>query len=290
VDCGTYIENYLSAYVDGELGRDELGAAERHLATCEACRARVAEERALKTAIRSSARLLKTPARLRENIRGALASAAAGENGAAAVEAREPGRTPGPPARHLTVDLSASAAARRRARLWSALAVAAVLAAIFIAMRGRIARGPAVADVPTFDIAVQSFAAFQAHFEPNVPGTSAPDLSDSYLSHQMPGYIWNFSRSGFELVGGRLDRLPDGRPIAHTLYRGGGAAILCTYVEAKGVSAPPGAIHEAGGHSFYRYKGYTVCFTKYPQDDFVCILVSREPPERFIRAITGSMP
>jgi len=51
VDHNTYIEEYLSAHVDGELSATELREVEEHLAGCVNCRARFAEERAVKKII-----------------------------------------------------------------------------------------------------------------------------------------------------------------------------------------------------------------------------------------------
>ncbi|MGA7870743.1 MAG: zf-HC2 domain-containing protein, partial [Candidatus Binatus sp.] len=72
VDCGTYIEKYLSAQVDGELSAAELRGAEEHLARCVHCRARFAEERAVKAMLRESATMHGTPPMVRGSILAAL--------------------------------------------------------------------------------------------------------------------------------------------------------------------------------------------------------------------------
>ncbi|MGA9722797.1 MAG: zf-HC2 domain-containing protein, partial [Candidatus Binatus sp.] len=68
MDCATYIEKYLSAHVDGELSASELREAEEHLAGCVNCRARFAEERAVKTLLRERAEMRRTPAMVRGSI------------------------------------------------------------------------------------------------------------------------------------------------------------------------------------------------------------------------------
>ena len=72
VDCDTYIDNYLSAHVDGELSAEELREAEEHLAGCVNCRARFAEERAVKTLLRERAAMRRTPPMVRGSILAAL--------------------------------------------------------------------------------------------------------------------------------------------------------------------------------------------------------------------------
>ena len=72
MDCNTYIEKYLSAHVDGELSAAELREAEEHLAGCVNCRARFAEERAVKALLRERAEMRRTPPMVRGSILAAL--------------------------------------------------------------------------------------------------------------------------------------------------------------------------------------------------------------------------
>ncbi|MGA6974796.1 MAG: zf-HC2 domain-containing protein, partial [Candidatus Binatus sp.] len=65
MDHNPYIEHYLSAHVDGELSAAELRDAEEHLAGCVNCRARFAEERAVKTLLRERAELRRIPPQVR---------------------------------------------------------------------------------------------------------------------------------------------------------------------------------------------------------------------------------
>ncbi|MGC2277872.1 MAG: zf-HC2 domain-containing protein, partial [Candidatus Binatus sp.] len=68
MDCATYIDKYLSAHVDGELSADELREVEDHLAGCVNCRARFAEERAVKALLRERAAMRRTPPIVRGSI------------------------------------------------------------------------------------------------------------------------------------------------------------------------------------------------------------------------------
>ncbi|HEY6419727.1 MAG TPA: zf-HC2 domain-containing protein [Candidatus Binataceae bacterium] len=269
MDCGTYIDNFLAAHVDGELEGEDKRRADQHVAGCANCRAELEEQRALKALLRERAGMLRTPAPVRVSLRAALDSADAG----ARVEARPPAAAQRPSRR------------LRSARIWAPIAVAAAAVLAIILVHNR---QPAFASIPEFDMAVASFATFERHFEPNVGSATPADVSDAYLIHNMPGYIWNFWPSGYRLVGGRIDRLPDGRPVAYTFYRGERGDILCTYVKAPLIE-PVGA-RAVGSHAYYQYKGYSICLSYYPNSGYLCILVSPRPLNQFVQDIADSSP
>jgi hypothetical protein len=147
---------------------------------------------------------------------------------------------------------------------------------------------PPAGAVPAFDAAIARYEHFDAHFVPNVPSSSPADISDAYLDHQMPGLLWNLQPSGYRLVGGRLDRLPDGSLAAFTFYRGEGTSILCAFMKAHGMQTPQGATQTVAGHSYYIYKGYRLCFSYYPRGDFISVLVSRNTMPNFVQDILGT--
>jgi len=270
VDCGTYIEKYLSAHVDGELGADELRAAEEHLAGCANCRARFAEERAVKSLMRERAQMLRTPAMVRGSILAALDAAdSAGRARDRAASADRAGHT-----------------ALRRALVWIPFALAAAAMFAFVIMRGGLTPAHAI---PPFEIAIYNYAQFADHFEPNVKSNSPADISDAYMDHQLPGFLWNFQPSGYKLIGGRLDHLRDGSPVAYTVYRSDTGTILCTYMKAHGFEPPPGVTRVIGGHNYYDYKGYSICLS-YPHGGFICVLVSRRTMNQFVQDIVASEP
>jgi anti-sigma factor RsiW len=268
VNSDTYIQDYLAAHADGELAGDELRAAEEHVAGCAECRERLAEERALKRMLREHA-AVAAPAALRERMAAVLDAedAAARE---AARQAAPPRRTP---------------RAIPRARIWIPAAIAALLMVAFIADRGH---RPAEPRVPTFDAAIERLETFKNHFEPNVPSDTPAHISEAYIDHNMPGVIWDFHRAGYHLIGGRLDRMPDGRPAAFTFYRSGTDAILCTYVEIPSFAPPLKPAQAAVIRVFYRYRGYSFCVTKLDQDGYYCILVSRGPMQEFRQVVSAS--
>jgi Putative zinc-finger len=268
VNSDTYIQDYLAAHADGELAGDELRAAEEHVAGCAECRELLAAQRALKRTLRENAASVTAPAALRARMAAVLDA----EDAAAREAAREAA-----PARR-------APSAIPRARIWIPAAIAALLIVAFIADRRHRTTEPRV---PTFDAEIQELETFKRHFEPNVPSDSPAHISEAYLNHNMPGFIWDFHEAGYRLVGGRLDHMPDGRPAAFTFYRSGTDAILCTYLEIAGFSPAVKPIEEAVVHEFYRYRGYSICVTKVAKDNFYCILISRRPMQEFVQVIGG---
>jgi hypothetical protein len=277
VDCDTYIKNYLSAHVDGELSAAELREVEEHLAGCVNCRARFAEERAVKALLRERAAMRRTPSMVRGSI---LAALDAVDSSDAASAARGGDRS-----------ASADRAGRfsiRRARIWAPVAIAAVAVFAFVMIHG--GRRPETAHaIPPFDIAIDHYEHFDQHFEPNVNSTSPAELSDAYMGHQLPGFLWNFQHDGFKLRGGRIDRLADGTSVAYTFYQGDTGSVLCTFMKSHGFQPPDGEVQEMDGHRCYRYKGYSVCLS-YPPGGFICILVSHRPMKEFMQDVMDAEP
>ena len=273
MDCSTYIEKYLSAHVDGELSAAELRSVEEHLAGCVNCRARFAEERAVKALLRERAEMRRTPPMVRGSILAALDAVDAADASNAAGRGRD---------RAAGAD-RAGWFSMRRARVWVPTAIAAVAVFAFVILHG--AGGPTPAHaIPPFDVAIEHYDHFDQRFEPNVKSTLPADLSDAYIEHQLPGFLWNFQHSGYNLMGGRIDRLEDGSSVAYTFYRGDNGSILCTYMKSHGLQPPDGEMQEVGTHHYYQYKGYSICLS-YPSGGFICILVSKRPMKEFIEDI-----
>ncbi len=254
MDCQEYIEHFLSADADSELSAEEVQAVSQHLAGCPNCAARLASERALKAALRKRVPIVSTPANVR---------------------------------RHIAAQLDRSAQPRLGERIraftpvlrWAPAAIAAVL--IVIVLLSRHSRTPTV---PAFDQAVASFTTFQSKFVPNVSADSAASLGQRYSEWiGVPVSVWNFDKLGYRLVGGRADRLPDGRPVVYTLHTGPNGRIVCAFQRLSHFAVPPGGQTVNRVHHFYRYKGMSVCLTT--EGDMVCILTSRMPLADFIRTI-----
>ena len=277
MDCATYIEKYLSPHVDGELNAAELREAEEHVAGCVNCRARLAEERAVKALLRERAAMRRTPAVVRGSILAALDAVDAADSSKSEAGWRD--RSGGAD--------RAPWYSIRRARVWAPVAIAAVAVFAFVMLHGG-SPPPAQAIVP-FDVAIDHYDQFDKRFEPNVNSATPADLSGAYMDHQLPGFLWNFQHVGYKLRGGRIDRLADGTSVAYTFYRGDSGTVLCTFMKSHGFQPPAGEVQEMDGHRCYRYKGYSVCLS-YPPGGFICILVSHRPMKDFMQDVIDAEP
>jgi len=308
VDCQEYVGEHLAAHADNELTAQERRAAEDHLAGCPACRSQLAEERALKALVRQHVGIVKAPADVRRSIRAALAEVS--ERGFLAWNRRDSFGAIASPRQ------AAEPGDKRPARLnrpWMWASVAASILVLVVLIAGldmfsrRASRGILV---PAFDRAVSKFAVFEHDFEPNVPpdafserngilyawvmdrdsrtqlSDKIDDVSRAYREADMPADIYHFEQSGYGLAGGRLERLPDGRPVTYTLYQGYQGSILSICYKDARMAAPVGAVYAAGVHSFYDYEGYTISLTFYPTGHFVSILVSRQPLQQLVWTVT----
>lgn len=282
MNCREYIDDFLSAHADGELTGAELREAEAHVASCKECAARLAQERALKSLVHQHGGEVETPSAVRTRLLTLLAEEAARGEGAMASGSsarRGPSREGG--RRGL-----------RRPAIWIPLSVAACLALAFITVRGlglfprdsvNVVYRPG--GVPEFDTAVAYFEKFDHRFDPNVPSNTYGAIAGAYLGAHMPGFIWNFNGSGLTLVGGRLDKLPDRRPVTFTFYKGTQTSLLCTRYKVTDFNPPPGAVREMGGHLFYSYYGYSICYSYSPIGNFVCVLITRQPVKQLLESV-----
>ncbi|MGH7839378.1 MAG: hypothetical protein ACREQC_16345, partial [Candidatus Binataceae bacterium] len=120
-------------------------------------------------------------------------------------------------------------------------------------------------------------------------GESA-DLARSYREANIPEEIFDFGGSGYGLYGGRIEQAAGpsagANQVTYTLYRGERGQILSVCLHAPGFAAPIGARYWVGPHTFYVYKGHSICLTFHPQGHFVSILVAREPVIDLLRDVT----
>lgn len=274
MDCREYVENWLSADADGELSADESRAAAEHLAGCAACRARLAEERSLKAAI-SRVGLLAVPS---EEFNARLGRALDAED-----------RAP-----HGSRRTAFSAR-----RVWIPLAIAAVAATVVVAVLSRRpvvrvasapatvpseASAPSIPTNPAFEWATGRFSVFEKKFAPTVSTSSVESLIEDYSREvDLPPYAWDFRELGFQLIGGRVDRMKDGRPVTYTMYRGPSGDILCARYRVESMPIPPGGRELNRLHHFYSYNGCSVCLTVVGK--VCCMLVSRVPVAQFYHYI-----
>ena len=318
MDCSEYIGQYLAAQADDELDVNERRLADDHLAKCADCRAMLAEERVLKTAVRRSAGIVRTPPDVRLRIRAAL-----GELAETNPDRRAGGRRAGAGRRDEAAGLEAvrggmlarARASLTRHRTAASVGTAAALMlivtlAIFAARPASLRNEVAMRDVPAFDLAIGAYLSSQRDFASNLPSgayanSDGPvyawvqdrdpvqrvanqstdafnDVARAYREMSMPDDLLDLSPAGYSLTGARADRMADGRPITYTLYTGTNGTILSICYPDASMAAPVGAIDWLGMRSFYEYKGYSICMSFYPTGHFVSILLSRMPVRQLL--------
>jgi anti-sigma factor (TIGR02949 family) len=164
--------------------------------------------------------------------------------------------------------------------------------------------------MPAFDFAIDRLDELSQEFDPNVPaeafspGNGAyfawvensdplrhvsvelPDISASYEKMRMPAEFCDFALAGYELVGGRIDHMPDGSPVTYTLYRNQTKSILSIGLKQR-ISAPQDG-YWFSSHAFYSYRGYGICLTIYPVGHFASIIIARMPMVELLRDIAVS--
>lgn len=296
MDCNEYVDKFLSAHADGELTSRERRFAENHLGGCPACRTLLAEERSLKVLVRQHTNVAKVPAEVRLRIRAAI-----GEMAGPNFVAPRPISRGQESARHFLLPVP-------QMRVWAPIAAAAVVLLSLAVYCGRSGTPVAAArfhPVPAFDLAIAKYDSLSRDFVPNVPNDSdgsdfawvmdrestqpdtgmREDIGRFYSEADMPDDLFNFDPAGYQLSGGRLDRLSDGRPVTYTLYRRGGDAILDVGLKDPQMSAPVGAVYWLGMRSFYQYKGYSFCLTFFPPGHAVSITLTRAPLSELIRDV-----
>jgi hypothetical protein len=203
--------------------------------------------------------------------------------------------------------------ARRLAPIGFVVIVLAATAVLF-RVSSRNITGPDTADykksIPAFDFAIDRFNRLSQEFTPNVPpeafnsdsasyfawvqesdplhhvSAELPDISVSYEKIQMLPEFCDFALAGYELVGGRIDRMPDGEPVTYTLYRNRNESLLSIGLR-KQIGAPDGG-YWFDAHALYSYRGYGICLTIYPVGHFVSIIVTRAPMVKLLRSVAVS--
>ncbi|MBV8357484.1 MAG: zf-HC2 domain-containing protein [Deltaproteobacteria bacterium] len=164
--------------------------------------------------------------------------------------------------------------------------------------------------IPAFDFAIGRFNQLSQGFSPNVPAEAfrpgdgayfawveesdplrhisaeLPDISASYEKVQMLPEFCDFALAGYELVGGRIDRMPDGEPVTYTLYRNQANSILSIGLKQR-ISAPQDG-YWFSTHALYSYRGYSICLTIYPVGHFSSIIITRAPMVELLRDVAAS--
>jgi hypothetical protein len=165
-----------------------------------------------------------------------------------------------------------------------ALATSVVPFAIFLH-----AYSGSTGQIPEFDRAIAGYERSLTNFSPNVPSDSVETLLTAYIDDGMPAYMWDFGPSGYKLVGGRLERMPDGALITYTLFQGQRRGIMCIFRETDVFIAPPNAYKELRHLLFYRYKGYSICLINVGgYGMFTGVIISPLSIEKFIHVVLAA--
>jgi anti-sigma factor RsiW len=252
MDHRKYIELYLSAHLDDELGIEERRAAEDHLAGCAECRGKLAAERATKALLQEGLPIIAAPAALRERISAALD----------VIDRAQP---------------KARVRVFRRPMLWMAVggALAACLAVLVVNLR------LTGTGNPMFDPAVASFLKSEKDFSPNIGAGSTDALAIALIEQFGVAPIWDFSSLGLRSAGGRIDHTTEGKAVAYTLYKGAHGSLLCVIDREEVLHFPSGGKVVKGVH-IYQYKGFSIAATN--RYAVFCVMVTRLPVEQLARA------
>ncbi|MGH7837963.1 MAG: hypothetical protein ACREQC_09090, partial [Candidatus Binataceae bacterium] len=170
--------------------------------------------------------------------------------------------------------------------LFPAAMAASLGLTIFALSAGRLQ----VAPIPDFDRAIASYEQSLNDFRPNVPSGSLEAVLTAYIEHGMAPYMWDFGPQGFKLVGGRIDRLADGTPVAYTWFRGSRGGVMCL-MRPTAAFQPPAATHEENQHIFfYRYHGFSVAMLNVGgYGSFISVIVAPVPMKAFMPMILSAV-
>src|SRR5579883_490148 len=263
MDHRQYIEQYLSADIDGELSPAESQAVSSRLSSCADCRQRQADERAFKALLRQQIPILSAPPELRRKI-------------VAALDREDAARVP-PQVRRFS-----------RLPLWLGWAgAAAAAAAIFVVvlMSSPRRHSPPSPGNPALEAAANDYLKAEHEFVPGSGLNTQTDLANALTMNFGYPFIWDFSSLGLNLAGGQIVHRPDGQLVAYSLYKGKGQSILCINLRQMDFSFPPGG-HALHGVRFYRYRGLWIGVVNY--GSVFCYFVTRMSPQQMLPALIHS--
>ncbi|HKD66366.1 MAG TPA: zf-HC2 domain-containing protein [Candidatus Binataceae bacterium] len=264
MDHRQYIEQYLSADVDGALDSDEREAVSAHLSGCAECRQRQADERELKAWLRQRIPIVSMPDNVRRKIFAALDMQ----------DAREDVRPAIRPARF----------SRRPLLLGSLGALAAAAAVLVIILVGGLGQRKSNGGL---EAAANDYLSAERGFTSNSALSSPADLAVALTSEFGYPFVWDFSSVGLTMAGARIEHRPDGRTIAYSWYKGKPGSVLCINFRQLDYAVPAGG-EEVHGVRFYNYRGLWIGVVNY--GSVFCYFVTRLTPQQLMPVLIRNGP
>jgi anti-sigma factor RsiW len=182
----------VHAYIDGELDLVRSLEIEEHLRGCDSCTREAENVRALHTMISQGAQYHQAPERLEARVRAAMRS-----------ERRAQGR-------HIRIPRFVG---------WGMITAVAAVALIAIFVNGMMSTAPPRIDITAREVVADHIRSMMANHLTDVLSSDQHTVKPWFDGKiDFAPDVYDFSRQGFVLVGGRLDYL-DNRPVAAIVYR-----------------------------------------------------------------------
>jgi hypothetical protein len=254
MDHKQYIERYFDLHGGNELGAEELFAISDHVASCKECESLLATEPATLVMLKENVRVIPAPHLLRQRILTSLDA----------------------------VDRAEARIARvhrfSKPQLWvAAVSLAACLVLIIFNLKRR------SVESPVFDAAIASYVDSERKFVPTVGAGSNDELAVALINQFGVPLVWDFSSIGLTSQGGRIDKMPDGKVVAFSLYKGSRGSLLCIINRREAFRFPSGDQVVKGIH-LYRYKGYSLAVTD--RYSVFCVMVTDLSVADLVRAFS----
>jgi len=237
-----YVELYLGLDADDELSQEKRREVSDHVTSCKECETLLATERETRAMLRENVPQIPAPDALRQRISASLDAADRAES-----------------------RIMSARRFKRPIRWAAAVAIAALLAVIIVNGRTHSTANPA------FDAAIASYVDSQRKFVPTVGAASTDELAVALINQFGVPLVWDFSSIGLTSRGGRIDKTPDGKVVAYSLYQGSKGSLLCIIKRDDSFRFPSGDQVVKGIH-FYRYKGYSIAATN--RYSVFCVMVT----------------